>query len=205
MFCEDDDLFLRLNLMAMNIHIALDALCYHFVSKTSRFSEEYKNKTKRIEANSIRNYIRKWRFSNSSALQKSYDIGFVLSHANMELLSLIEPWCSCIYTDFDPSAYIAQQQPLTAIDLKSKIRPVAEQRPHDVIIKADGNRIKGRILDKIKRLNEVVHKIAIRPPKLLDRILGKRYAFGILKIFIYKNVGHELELINRVRNENYTF
>ena len=39
MFCEDDDLILRLKLYGLNQFTSLDAICYHFVSKTSRFSE----------------------------------------------------------------------------------------------------------------------------------------------------------------------
>ena len=45
MFCEDDDLIRRWALLGMNCFTALDAICYHFVSKTSRFSEEYQNRT----------------------------------------------------------------------------------------------------------------------------------------------------------------
>jgi GT2 family glycosyltransferase len=41
-FCEDDDLILRLALRRMAMITSLDAICYHYVSKTSRFSEEMK-------------------------------------------------------------------------------------------------------------------------------------------------------------------
>jgi GT2 family glycosyltransferase len=47
MFCEDDDLILRLKLYGLNHFTSLDAICYHFVSKTSRFSEEYMNRNTR--------------------------------------------------------------------------------------------------------------------------------------------------------------
>ena len=60
MFCEDDDLILRWKLTELNTITSLDAITYHFVSKTSRFSEEYQQRTQQIESQSNRNFLRKW-------------------------------------------------------------------------------------------------------------------------------------------------
>ena len=57
MFCEDDDLIKRFKLLGLELITSLDAICYHFVSKTSRFSDEYQNKTQQIEMNSNKNFI----------------------------------------------------------------------------------------------------------------------------------------------------
>ena len=57
MFCEDDDLIRRWKLLGMNCFTALDSICYHFVSKTSRFSEEYQTRTQQIEYNSNDGFI----------------------------------------------------------------------------------------------------------------------------------------------------
>ena len=62
MFCEDDDLVLRLKLKGEKMFVSPNAVTYHFVSKTSRFSEEFKNKTQQIEKNFHRNFVRKWGF-----------------------------------------------------------------------------------------------------------------------------------------------
>jgi GT2 family glycosyltransferase len=70
MFCEDDDLIRRWEMLGMNCFTALDSICYHFVSKTSRFSEEYQHRTKQIENNSIKNFIRKWGSRHHKALNK---------------------------------------------------------------------------------------------------------------------------------------
>jgi GT2 family glycosyltransferase len=84
MFCEDDDLIKRWELIGMNCFTALDSMCYHFVSKTSRFSNEYINRTQQIEHNSNRNFIRKWGF-RKSIHNKTYDIGFRMKNCNLEL------------------------------------------------------------------------------------------------------------------------
>lgn len=62
MFCEDDDLILRLRLSGEKIFLCANAITYHFVSKTSRFSEEFSNKSLSIEKKSQRNFVRKWGF-----------------------------------------------------------------------------------------------------------------------------------------------
>lgn len=72
MFCEDDDLFNRLALNDVNMFAINRALCYHFVSKTSRFSEEYKQRTAEIEARSNRTYVRKWGSSDRVTFDREY-------------------------------------------------------------------------------------------------------------------------------------
>ena len=96
MFCEDDDLIHRLDLLDLKLITSLDAICYHFVSKTSRFSEEYQTRTQQIEANSNRNFIRKWGERNTLV---KYDIGLVVDNCGLPLLNALEPYCSNIYLD----------------------------------------------------------------------------------------------------------
>lgn len=205
MFCEDDDLTLRLQLMGLEAYIALDAICYHFVSKTSRFSEEYKSRTKIIELNSQRNFVRKWHFSNTSEIKKRYDIGFVLKNASKELIYLIEPWCNTLYIDSDPGSYISEEQPLTKIDLSAKIKKLSELSSHDVMVKLDGNKVTGRVGNAIANLNEVVFKRAKKNNGSLLGWFNTLFDFGTLKISVNKHRGSELELINRTRYDNDVF
>jgi len=60
MFCEDDDLHLRYKLAGFE-HKVSSAHIYHFVSKTSRSSVDYKE----IEKESNMAFIKKWGFRNS--------------------------------------------------------------------------------------------------------------------------------------------
>lgn len=122
-FCEEDDILIRFKLAGYELKTLNTALCYHFVSKTSRFSEEYRAKTAAIEQNSNRNFIRKW---GSRGFIHKYDIGIVLQNEG-DLLESLEPWCSNIYIS-DPESikkaakYIEREQPNTCYCLKERIR-----------------------------------------------------------------------------------
>lgn len=194
MFCEDDDLLLRLKLLGLHICISLDALCYHFVSKTSRFSDEYKLRTEMIENQSRRNFIRKWRFPIDSPQQLTYDIGIVLANCTYDMLAKTEPWGGSIYTDFDASGYIIDEQPKTAINLHSKIKKPGQLQPHDVVVYVDCRQLNKRSLRKISRLNEQIgKKISTRNNFFMRLLPGLK---GI-KIHVNKVAHYECTLIKR--------
>lgn len=95
-FCEDDDLIRRLKLQGLNYFTSLDSIVYHFVSKTSRFSEEAKKNTQQIEQNSQKIYLKKWGSYNSN---NKFDIGFLVSNNDSRIdLSL---WCNDISANDD--------------------------------------------------------------------------------------------------------
>jgi len=109
MFCEDIDLCVRFKLLGLKFIMSLDAITYHFVSKTSRFSEEYKDKTAKIERNSNLNFIRKWGTYVKPIEMLSpnkYNIGFIVKNCNQQLLEVLEPWCSTLYVDCNYNDYI---------------------------------------------------------------------------------------------------
>jgi GT2 family glycosyltransferase len=91
MFCEDDDLILRWKLLGLKCITSLDAICYHFVSKTSRFSEEYQHRTKQIEYQSNINFIKKWGFRNSIH-NVVYKKSIIIHNSNPQLEQALEPW-----------------------------------------------------------------------------------------------------------------
>ena len=59
-FCEDDDFLIRAKLKGYKLKTCESAITYHFVSQTSRFSNEFKNNRIIYEVQSNRNFIRKW-------------------------------------------------------------------------------------------------------------------------------------------------
>jgi GT2 family glycosyltransferase len=143
MFCEDDDLILRFKLLGLNCFTSLDAICYHFVSKTSRFSDEYKERTNQIEIKSNRNFVRKWGFRNSHHNVK-YDIGFVIKNCSPQLLEVLEPWCSTIYIEnFNNigKQYIEKEQLNTKFNLQERIKPYDNKKQNEVIISFDANQL----------------------------------------------------------------
>lgn len=141
MFCEDDDLIRRWEMFGMECITSLDAICYHFVSKTSRFSEEYQNRTQQIEFNSNRNFIRKWGTRRNAP---KYDIGFIINNCNDKLLELLEPWCSTVYVADDDNAlkkwYIMNEQKNTSYDLQERIKSIDSEKNNEILIEVDGKK-----------------------------------------------------------------
>ena len=160
MFCEDDDLIRRWKLLGMNCFTALDAICYHFVSKTSRFSEEYQNRTQQIELASNKNYIRKWGTKSNAP---KYNIAFRVTHCNMNLLQTLEPWCDRIYIDDGmqvlTDSYIETEQPNTKFDLTKRVFCIGYNDPdseNDIVVSIDGNTFTQLDFQYIQILSEIL-------------------------------------------------
>jgi GT2 family glycosyltransferase len=153
MFCEDDDLLYRLELLGTKLIVSLDSLVYHFVSKTSRFSDEYKTTTKLIEYNSNRNYIRKW---GSKEKTSKYHIGYIIKNCTDQLLSVLEPWGSSIYVDCDYKNYINQEQSNTKFDLWERIKPYDNKKNCEILVEIDGNIFTQQDFNYIIQLNEII-------------------------------------------------
>jgi len=200
MFCEDDDLLLRLGLKGVNMVIGLNVLCYHFVSKTSRFSDEYVHRTSQIEHQSNRNFIRKWGFRNSATIRHKYDIGLILTNGTLATLRELEPWLSTIYTDIDPVQYIQDEQPLTAIDLVAKIRPLTAKRPNGVLVSLDARKADAAQLEQVAFLQEIIHQRITKPRSSLKRLWYRLYPAFVwrgYRIRIIDPTTHETQLIHK--------
>jgi GT2 family glycosyltransferase len=161
-FCEDDDLILRWKLLGMELVTSLDSICYHFVSKTSRFSEEYKTLTQQFETQSNRNFIRKWGFRNS-IYNKKYNIAFVVKTCNLEILQLLEPWCDRIYIEDDmqvlTDSYIEKEQPTTKYDLNKRVFCVGYNDPeaeNDIVIEFDTKDITQQSFNIIQMFSDII-------------------------------------------------
>jgi GT2 family glycosyltransferase len=160
MFCEDDDLILRFKLLGLNLITSLDSICYHFVSKTSRFSEDYKAKTQIIERNSNMNFIRKWGFRNSIH-NKRYNKSLVINNCDFNLLSILEPWGDKIYIDdsgeYLVNQYITAEKDNTRYDLSKKIFNKKFNTPEgDIIIEFDGRLINQESFNIIQNLSDII-------------------------------------------------
>jgi len=160
MFCEDDDLIRRWNLLGMNCFTALDAICYHFVSKTSRFSEEYQSRTQLIEQQSNRNFVRKW---GSKSAQYKYNIAFVVKRCNLAILELLEPWCDRIYIEDDMQvlidSYIEKEQPNTNYDLSKRVFYIGHNYPegeNDIVVVFDASQLNNNNFQYIQQLPQII-------------------------------------------------
>jgi GT2 family glycosyltransferase len=190
MFCEDDDLIRRWKMLGMKCFTALDAICYHFVSKTSRFSEEYQTRTQQIELTSNRNYVRKW---GSRSEAPKYNIAFIVKNCNLDILELLEPWCDRIYIDDDmqviTSHYIDREQTNTKFDLTKRVLHIGYNDPHgenDIVVE----------IDKLQLTNQDFMYIQQLPAILQESGGIGEFQLGNLKISVYSVETYEKNLIN---------
>jgi GT2 family glycosyltransferase len=128
-FCEDDDFLIRAKLKGYELKTCDSAITYHFVSQTSRFSDDYKNDRIKIELSSNRNFVRKWGlpihgfnqvryWEEDSFKYNTFTMG--LKTRNKSLLYNIEPFFDKIDLGTIPEDYIESEQKNTRYDLRSK-------------------------------------------------------------------------------------
>jgi GT2 family glycosyltransferase len=131
-FCEDDDFLIRAKLKGYELKTCDSAISYHFVSQTSRFSDEMKDNRVRIEMYSNRNFVRKWGVMISTFNHLNYQtqenfefkkIKVCLKLNENKYLPLLEPFFDKIIID-SPEDYITSEQLTTRYDIKSKFEDV---------------------------------------------------------------------------------
>lgn len=128
-FCEDDDFLIRAKLKGYELKTCDSAIVYHFVSQTSRFSDDFKKDRTLYEVCSNRNFVRKWGipFSAFNEIRyweekefkyKTFKMG--LTTRSRTYLMQLEPFFDKINLGAIPEDYIANEQKNTKYDLRSK-------------------------------------------------------------------------------------
>lgn len=128
-FCEDDDFILRAKLKGYELKTCESAIVYHFVSQTSRFSDEFNKSRFLYEVASNRNFIRKWGIPSKAFTElryweekdfkyKTFTMGLITRNKNR--LMEIEPFFDKIDLGAIPEDYIDNEQKHTRYDLRSK-------------------------------------------------------------------------------------
>lgn len=128
-FCEDDDFLLRCKLKGYKLKTCESAISYHFVSQTSRFSDEMRNDRQRFELCSNKNFVRKWGtpmhtfnlleyYKLDKFEYKKLSVG--LTTKDKEYSITLEPFFDKIKTDIVPFEYIQSEQQYTSINLLEK-------------------------------------------------------------------------------------
>ncbi|GAB3007127.1 hypothetical protein GCM10027051_03540 [Niabella terrae] len=199
MFCEDNDLLYRLELLGLTAYQSCNALAYHFVSKTSRFSPEFSERTTRIEMQSRRNFYRKWGFGPHAAVREKRNYGLILKNPEFQLLQALEPLVDRIYTDADIEAYITTVQPATDIDLRKKFLPASWLPAEDILIYFDGARFNTANLRIFENLSTQIQKILNSSWFRFKKYLfwSKTRKIGDLRIRINQIKTYERNLIIR--------
>ncbi|WP_292009517.1 glycosyltransferase [Chryseobacterium sp.] len=199
MFCEDDDLILRLRMAGEKTFVCPNAVVYHFVSKTSRFSEEYQNKTQKIEENSLRNFTRKWGFNNQSKVKKKLKYGLILENSDDKAVKALEIYVDHIYADYNPETYLHNEQPNTLIDLKEKFRSRHGEFQDDIILKFDAKKLSDKNLSVFRNLADIIEEKKHIKKNFFQNLFNKSNELKInnLKIEILKDRSYESQLIQR--------
>jgi GT2 family glycosyltransferase len=190
MFSEDDDLILRFTIQNLNLFTSLGAVCYHFVSKTSRFSEEYKERTKEIENASGRNFLRKWGTRSFKEI-KRYNCSYRISNCTPEILRMIEPLATRIYVNKDIiDNYIQVEQPKTKYNLSARVLPYDTIKDDCVIVDFDANNLQQSNLNTISNMQAILNGIP-------EGSVGTYELDGIFKVIVKRLESLERVLVNR--------
>jgi glycosyltransferase involved in cell wall biosynthesis len=197
---EDSDIFNRFVLAGYELTQTWHGLVYHMTSRGSRFKDgamrnpagqvfmKGRESTEWLEQNvrSTRNFIRKWghmvKHDNMMfpIIPPKYDVGFVVYNCDYNLLTELEPWCSCIYIEDTSviSKYISDEQKNTDFDLKDRVKPYIkgkdnkkndsvlrlnsrlksnfEWKNHDVLVKFDTKQLNASNFQHIANLSEII-------------------------------------------------
>ena len=173
---EDSDLFNRFVLNGYEIIQSWDALVYHFTSRGSRFNKHAgggagTNSQEWIYTTTKngREFIRKWgHFIKHDALMKpiippKYNIAFVVTKCNLQLLEVLEPWCDRIYIEDEmgvlQSHYYEKEQPNTLYDLSKRVLSIKYNDPigeNDIVVEFDATKLNNDNFQYIQQLPEII-------------------------------------------------
>tara|TARA_R110001632_G_scaffold54921_5_gene134547 strand:- start:2002 stop:3258 length:1257 start_codon:yes stop_codon:yes gene_type:complete len=176
---EDTDIFNRFHLNGVKFIQTWEGFVYHMTCRGSRFADgatrnpngEVFMKNRETDEwlaqnqKSTREFLRKWghfckhdQYMKPIVLSK-YDIGFIVKSCNKELLSMLEPWCSNIYTDLnieESSNYIADEQMRSSFNLIERIKPYDNKKNNEILVEVDGSNISQQDFQIIQQLPEII-------------------------------------------------
>ena len=162
---EDSDIFSRMKLAGFEFIQPWNSLVYHL---TGRGAGSFDGDSKRHEAwkkemnNSTLEFIRKWgsNVKHTSLMDpiisSKYDIGFVVKNCNPQLLEILEPWCSVIYTVCDYKEYIDKEQFNTTFDLWERIKPYDNEKNTEILISFDGSKLNQQNFQLLQQFPDII-------------------------------------------------
>jgi len=197
---EDSDVFNRLVLNGYELIQSWQSFVYHLTARGGQFQHgklttEHSQKSEewqKLMNNSTREFFRKWGSTVNHdqlmmpIISPKYDIGFVITNCNYDVLNALEPWCSNIYGDRDTDSYIKQEQPNTFFDLNKRVCTIHKIAQNDVVVEFDA---------KLLNSNERFQFLTQLPQVLKDSGEIGEMEYDIFKITINKLETYEKELI----------
>ena len=171
---EDSDLFNRFVLNGYKVIQSWDALVYHFTSRGSRFNKhaggaagQNSNEWLYTTTKNMRNFIRKWGTVvmhdplMKPIISPKYDIGFKVTHCNLQLLEVLEPWCSAILIDDEmqvlTTQYLDKEQSNTTYNLTTRIKTTPLQTlENEIIVEIDRNTFTQQDYQILQQLSQII-------------------------------------------------
>ena len=182
---EDSDIFNRFVLIGYKLVQTWEAFVYHLTCRGGQFQDGVDKVTSDeafhlMKNNAARNYIRKWgSFIQNDEyhypiIPHKYKIAFRPINCNMQLLELLEPWCSEIYVPetFDVIGrywdYVEMESSNTKFDLSKRIITWDRDEYYrsdkklselpDVFIEFDCNKLTQAGFDIIQKLPQILEE-----------------------------------------------
>ena len=167
---EDRDLFNRFLLNGYNIIQSWDSLVYHLTCRGGQFEHAKSTQDLNVKSeewnklahNQTREFIRKWgtppKYDEYQypIISPKYDIGFVVKDCNLQLLEILEPWCSIIYTDCNYKEYINKEQSNTTFDLWERIKPYDNEKNTEILISFDGSKLNPQNFQLLQQFPDII-------------------------------------------------
>ena len=167
---EDSDIFQRWILAGYELIQSRDSFVYHLTCRGHRWNEQIQKDDdyyKVVSQKAARNYLRKWGswIENDSyqypIITPKYDIGFIIKNCTLELLQVLEPWCSTLYTNelFEIGRYqdyIEMEQNNTLFDLDERIKPYDNEKNNEILVEIDGKNLTNDDFKIIQQLAKII-------------------------------------------------
>jgi GT2 family glycosyltransferase len=163
---EDSDIFNRFILNGYDIIQTWEGLVYHLTCRGGQFQDGIEQVTQDpkfhlMKHNAAKNYVRKWgHFVKNDQYQypiipSKYDIQFNIQNCNLQLLSMLEPWCSKMSVDLSSDMienYIRAEKGNTTVNLEEKINQNGEG---DIVVSFDASKVNQQSFQYIQQLSEI--------------------------------------------------
>ena len=162
---EDSDIFQRMILKGYDIKQSRDAFVYHFTCRGHRWTKEVqKDDTfyKLCCAKNMSHYLRKWGswIENDEncypIIQNKYDIGFIVKNCTPNLLGMLEPWCSTLYTDLDVKGFVDNLQPGTPFDMSKRVKKLTDEKTNQILLTFDSKQLTQENFGIITTLSKII-------------------------------------------------
>jgi len=171
---EDSDIFNRFQLNGVKFVQTWEGFVYHMTCRGSRRNTVdkakniYEDSPEWLAQNmrSTRNFIRKWgHFVKHDALMKpiippKYDVGFIIKNENLQLIEVLEPWCSMLYVNCENKYwedYVVKEQSNTSIKLSKKFKHIESvDKDNEILVEIDGKTFNQQDYQIIQELSSII-------------------------------------------------